>query len=49
MLYKKLQTINLPWTYEELMLLPIFMKEEIYANMDEFIEQENKSMQQMQR
>lgn len=49
MLYKRLKDIEFPWTYEQLMKLPIFMKEEAYRNMDEFIEEDNKMMKAMQK
>ena len=48
MLYKRLKDIEFPWTYNELMDLPIFMKEEAYKNMDEFIEEENKMLKKLQ-
>ena len=49
MSYKRLADIEFPWNYEELLSLPIFMREEAYRVMDEFIEEERKAMQQMQR
>jgi len=46
--YKRLQEIPFPWEFEKLLKLPIFMREEIYRNLDEFIEEEKKFRQQMQ-
>jgi len=45
MIYSKLPDINFPWNYQELMNIPIFMKEEVYKAMDEFIEEEKKNNQ----
>lgn len=43
-MYKRVRDVPLPWTYEDIMDLPVFMKEQIYKNMDEFIEEENKAL-----
>jgi len=40
--YKRLQDIEFPWAYKELLELPVFMKEDIYRTLNEFIEQEKK-------
>ena len=40
--------MEFPWTYSELQSLPIFMREEAYRTMDEFIEEEKKRMKNMQ-
>ena len=44
-MYKRLPNIEFPWEYTELQGLPIFMKEEIYKILDEFIEEEAKMRQ----
>jgi hypothetical protein len=46
--YKRIQDIPFPWEYEKLLKLPIFMKEEIYKYLDEFLEEEKKFRSQMQ-
>ena len=43
MIYKKLDVITFPWEYKELLKLPVFMKEDIYSQLDEFIEEEKKN------
>ena len=48
MLYKKIEEIPFPWDFKELLKLPIFMKEEIYKYLDEFLEEEKKFRSQMQ-
>lgn len=42
MIYKRIQDIPFPWEFEELQKLPIFFKEEVYKQLDEFIEEEKK-------
>jgi len=44
MIYKRLPDIDFPWSYENLLDLPIFMKEHIYKILDEFIEEEKTKM-----
>jgi len=48
MQYKRLPNIEFPWNYQELMELPIFLKDHIYRNLDEFIEEEKKNMATLQ-
>ena len=48
MQYKRLPNIEFPWGYQELLELPIFMKEHIYHNLNEFIEEEKKNMSTLQ-
>ena len=45
MMYKRLPDIEFAWDYNELQALPIFMREEIYQILDEFVEEENKRRQ----
>ena len=40
--YKSLKDIPFPWEFKDLMKLPLFMIEEIYRVLDEFIEEEKK-------
>ncbi len=47
MLYSRLKDIKFSWTYDQIMSVPIFMKEQIYQTMDEFIEEENKAIKAM--
>jgi hypothetical protein len=47
MIYQRLESIPFPWKFEDLLKLPIYMKEEIYKVLDEFIEEEKKQMQKM--
>jgi hypothetical protein len=47
MIYKRLDNIPFPWEFEKLLKLPVYMKEEIYKQLDEFIEEEKKKMQSM--
>lgn len=49
MLYKRLPEIPFPWEFENLMKLPLFMREEIYSQLDEFIEEEKKRQQEMKQ
>jgi len=44
MSYKRISELGFAWTYEELLALPIFMKEEIYRTLDEFLEEEKQIM-----
>jgi len=48
MSYKRIQEIPFPWDFEDLQKLPLFMREDIYKQLDEFIEEEKKLRQQMQ-
>ncbi len=38
MSYKRIPDLPFPWSYEDLMKLPIFMIHHIYETLDEFIE-----------
>ncbi len=38
MSYKRVQDIAFPWSYEELLSMPLFMIYHIYEMLDEFIE-----------
>jgi len=49
MTYSRIPDIEMPWTYKELMALPIFMKEEVYKMMNEFIEEKKKQQQALNR
>jgi len=40
MIYKRLPDIEFPWSYDELLDLPLFMKDHVYKVLDEFIEDE---------
>ena len=42
--YKSLTDIPFPWEFKDLMKLPLFMIEEIYKNLDKFIEEEKKKI-----
>jgi len=46
MSYKRIQEIGFSWQYEEILALPIFMREEIYRTLDEFLEEERQAMEQ---
>jgi len=35
----------MPWSYKDLQMLPIFMREDIYKTMDEFVEKEKAAIQ----
>jgi hypothetical protein len=47
MSYKRIKEIGFSWEYEDLMALPIFIKEEIYRTLDEFLEEEKQLMNKM--
>jgi hypothetical protein len=49
MTYKRLPNIDFPWTYDELLKLPIFMKDHVYRIMDEFIDEEQKHIDKLQK
>jgi hypothetical protein len=44
MVYSDLPNINFPWTYNELIDMPLFSIEVIYKKLDERIEREKQKM-----
>jgi hypothetical protein len=44
MVYSDLPNINFPWTYNELIDMPLFSIEAIYKKLDERIEREKQKM-----
>jgi len=47
MIYNRLPDLDFAWSYDEIQAMPLFMKEEVYTVMDEFIEQEKKKAQEL--
>jgi hypothetical protein len=45
MSYKRVQELGFSWSYEELLALPVFIREEIYRTLDEFLEEEKQIME----
>ena len=48
MSYKRVSELDFPWSFEDLQKLPIFMKEEIFNVLDEFLKQETANRQAVQ-
>ncbi|MHA1691910.1 MAG: hypothetical protein ACTSU7_09780 [Candidatus Heimdallarchaeaceae archaeon] len=47
MSYKRITELPFPWSFKELMDLPIFMINHIYEMLDEFIEQDKQKFATM--
>ncbi len=47
MSYKRIPELPFPWSFEELMDLPMFMINHIYEMLDEFIEQDKQKFATM--